>query len=81
MGLLYPATWFDLWHFAPQAVLTSEFPGAPYSFVLYAILLGLSYGYYSWVTGSIRWGTVSHIVQDSLGLAGGTFLAGMGLLL
>lgn len=81
LGLLYPAVWFGLWHLAPQAVLTSDFTGAPYSFVLYAILLGLSYGYYSWVTGSIRCGTVSHVVQDSLGLAGGTFLAGMGLLL
>ena len=80
-GLLYPSIWFGLWHLAPQSVLASEFPGAPYSFVLYAILLGLSYGYYSWVTGSIRWGMVSHIGQDSLGLAGGTFLGGTGLLL
>lgn len=81
LGLVYPSIWFGLWHLAPQAVLTSEFPGAPYSFVLHAVLLGLSYGYYSWQTGSIRWGTVSHVVHDSMGLAGGTVLAGAGLLL
>jgi hypothetical protein len=79
-GYLYPAVWFGLWHVAPQSVLTSDFPGAPYSFVLYATVLGLSYGYYTWQTGSIRWATVAHVVHDTLGLAGGTFLAAAVLL-
>jgi membrane protease YdiL (CAAX protease family) len=74
LGYYYPAIWFGLWHFAPQSAHTSAFPGAPYSFVLYALALGLSYGYYAYRTGSIRWCTVSHVVHDSLGLAGPTFL-------
>lgn len=79
-GVLYPGIWFGLWHFAPQAVRTDGFPGAPYSFVFYATVLGLSYGYYARETGSIRWATVSHVVHDSLGLAGGTFLTAAALL-
>lgn len=79
-GYVYPAVWFGLWHFAPQAVATVGFPGAPYTFVLYATVLGFSYGYYTGETGSIRWATVSHVLQDTMGLAGGTFLAGATLL-
>ena len=74
-GYVYPAVWFGLWHFAPQAVATNQFPGAPYSFVLYATALGFSYGYYAWTTNSIRWCTVSHAIHDSLGLSGITFVS------
>lgn len=75
LGYLYPAVWFALWHLAPQSVHEVGFPGAPYSFILYALALGLSYGYYAFRTGSIRWCTVSHAIHDSLGLAGFTFIA------
>lgn len=75
LGYLFPATLFGLWHLAPQSVHADPYPGAPYSFVLYALALGLSYGYYAFQTGSIRWCTVSHVVHDSLGMAGFTFVA------
>lgn len=74
-GYLFPAVAFGLWHLVPASVHAVPFPGAPYSFVLYALALGLSYGYYAFQTGSIRWCTVSHVVHDSLGLAGFTFVA------
>lgn len=74
LGYLFPAVLFGLWHLAPASIHEVPFPGAPYSFVLYALALGLSYGYYAFQTGSIRWCTVSHIVHDSLGMAGFTFI-------
>ena len=74
LGFLFPAILFGLWHLAPASIHEIPFPGAPYSFVLYALVLGLSYGYYAFHTGSIRWCTVSHIVHDSLGMAGATFI-------
>jgi membrane protease YdiL (CAAX protease family) len=75
LGHLFPGVLFGLWHLVPNSVHETPYPGAPYSFVLYALALGLSYGYYAFETGSIRWATVSHAVHDSLGVAGGTFLA------
>ena len=74
LGYVFPAVLFGLWHLAPNAVHETPFPGAPYSFVLYALALGLSYGYYAFETGSIRWCTVAHAVHDSLGLSGVTFV-------
>ena len=74
LGYLFPAVLFGLWHLAPASIHEVPFPGAPYSFVLYALVLGLSYGYYAFQTKSIRWCTVSHIVHDSLGMAGFTFI-------
>ena len=73
-GYLFPAVLFGLWHLAPASIHEVPYPGSPYSFVLYAIALGLSYGYYAFQTGSIRWATVSHVVHDSLGMAGFTFI-------
>jgi membrane protease YdiL (CAAX protease family) len=43
-------------------------PGGLYTFVGYAVLLGLAYAYYARKTGSIRWCTISHVFHDSLGL-------------
>lgn len=74
LGYLFPAILFGLWHLVPASVHEVPYPGAPYSFVLYALALGLSYGYYAFQTKSIRWCTVSHIIHDSLGMAGFTFV-------
>jgi membrane protease YdiL (CAAX protease family) len=43
-------------------------PGGIYSFLFYALVLGLAYEYVARRTGSIRWTTLSHVVHDSLGL-------------
>ena len=68
LNMVYPALMFGLWHLAPLSVRPSSMPGGAVSFVLYAIVLGLSYAYYTHQTGSIRWCTVSHIIHDTLGL-------------
>jgi uncharacterized protein len=68
MSVVYPSIMFGLWHISPQAVRSSSMPGGVFSFVFYAVLLGLAYAYVACKTGSIRWVTVSHVVHDALGL-------------
>jgi membrane protease YdiL (CAAX protease family) len=68
LNTIYPSVMFGLWHIAPQWVRTSTMPGGMASFVLYALVLGLSYAYYARKTGSIRWCAVSHCIHDALGL-------------
>lgn len=67
-GYIYPAIWFGLWHYAPQSVLTSSYPGGAHSLVLFAVILGLMWGWVAWKTGSIRWVTMAHIILDFSGL-------------
>ena len=68
LGYIYPAAGFAAWHIAPQSVSQNPSPGGALSFVLAALLLGLSWGYYAWKTKSIRWCTIAHAVNDSFGL-------------
>jgi uncharacterized protein len=68
MSVIYPSIMFGIWHISPQSVRSSSMPGGVYSFVFYAILLGLAYAYVARKTGSIRWCTLSHVIHDSLGL-------------
>jgi uncharacterized protein len=68
MNMIYPSIMFGIWHISPLSVRASSMPGGIYSFVGYAVLLGLAYAYYARKTGSIRWCTISHIIHDSLGL-------------
>lgn len=68
LNTVYPSVIFGLWHVAPQSVRTSTMPGGAASFVVYAVVLGLSYATYARKTGSIRWCTMSHCIHDALGL-------------
>jgi membrane protease YdiL (CAAX protease family) len=70
LGYLYPAVTFGLWHLAPLSVKAVSVPGGAASFVLVSVLLGLSWGYYAFETGKIRWCTTAHIINDTLGLSG-----------
>jgi uncharacterized protein len=70
MSEVYLSIMFGLWHISPQAVRSSSMPGEVFSFVYYAVLLGLAYAYVARKTGSIRWVTVSHGIHDALGLGG-----------
>ena len=67
-GYLYPALWFGLWHYAPQSVLASSYPGGTHSLVLFALVLGLMWGWVAWKTKSIRWTALAHIILDFSGL-------------
>lgn len=68
MNMIYPSLMFGIWHISPQSVKTSTMPGGIFSFIFYALLLGLAYAYCARKTGTIRWVTVSHVIHDSLGL-------------
>ena len=70
LNLLYPSLMFALWHIAPLSVVVNRMPGGVFSFLAYALLLGLSYGVAARRTGSIAWPTISHVLHDSLGLSG-----------
>ena len=75
LNTIYPSIMFGLWHICPLAVRPNSMPGGAVSFVLYAVVLGLSYAYYARKTGSIRWCTVSHCLHDTLGLGGLAYAA------
>jgi len=67
---LYPSVGFALWHLAPLAVRPSRHPGGNATFVVYALLLGLSYARVTRRTGSIGACALSHCIHDALGLGG-----------
>jgi membrane protease YdiL (CAAX protease family) len=70
LGYIYPSITFGLWHLAPLSIQSSNVPGGAFSFVLVSVLLGLSWGFYAQKTGSIRWSTTAHILNDTFGLGG-----------
>lgn len=71
---IYPLIEFGLWHLASQSVLTMNVPGEVYSFMFSSTLLGFSWGYYVHKTNNIRWCTAFHVINDTLDLAGFTWL-------
>ncbi len=75
LNMVYPSIMFGLWHISPQSVRASSMPGGVFSFVGYAVFLGLAYAYVARKTGSIRWCTLSHVIHDSLGLGALAYLA------
>jgi membrane protease YdiL (CAAX protease family) len=60
LGLIYPAIGFAFWHFSPQLIFPAE--GNIFVFVIFTLILGLSYGWTAYKTGSIRWTALSHSV-------------------
>ena len=80
LNLVYPSILFGLWHIAPQTVRASTMPGGVYSFVFYAVILGVSYALTVRRTGSIAWCTISHVLHDTLGLGALAYAAWLGWL-
>ncbi|MFW9888665.1 MAG: CPBP family intramembrane glutamic endopeptidase [Candidatus Thorarchaeota archaeon] len=70
-GFVLPSIGFGFWHLAPQIVFPSS---NPVLFSLFAISLGLPFGYVAFKTKSIRWLVLSHIILDFSGLAGFKFI-------
>jgi membrane protease YdiL (CAAX protease family) len=68
LGYLYPSVGFAVWHYAPQVVFPSRYPGGRTSFVLSAGLFGLLWGRVASHNGSIAWSTISHVLLDFSGL-------------
>jgi uncharacterized protein len=78
VNLAFAPLLFGIWHIAPQAARPSSMPGGVYSFVFYAVVLGISYAIATRRTKSIGWATVSHVVHDTLGLGGLAYVAWLG---
>jgi hypothetical protein len=68
LGYLYPTVGFAAWHYAPQVVFPSRYPGGRTSFVLSAGLFGLMWGRVASHNGTIAWSTISHVLLDFSGL-------------
>lgn len=68
LGVLYPSIGFALWHISPGLVFPAETGIGP--FVLSTFFLGISYGWISFRTGSIKWAAISHSLGGILALGG-----------
>jgi membrane protease YdiL (CAAX protease family) len=68
LGVVYPAIGFAFWHLSPQLVFPAE--GGVWPFVASTFFLGLSYGWISYRTGSIKWNALSHSIGGILDLGG-----------
>lgn len=75
LNTLYPSLMFAIWHLAPQAVVANPSPGGAASFVVYSLVLGLSYAIHARKSGSIRGATLSHCIHDIFGLGGFVYAA------
>jgi uncharacterized protein len=73
-GWLYPSVGFAIWHLAPQSIHGNPMPGGAATFLLGALVIGLSYGWVAWRTGSIRWTVASHVLMNFLGLGATLYL-------
>jgi membrane protease YdiL (CAAX protease family) len=70
----YPSFWFGYWHFSPQVVFPSQMPGGAFAFATMAIFLGLTFGWVTKKSGSIRYPVLAHVLVDFFGLAGLAFI-------
>ncbi len=68
LGVIYPSIGFAFWHISPQLVIPAETGIWP--FVLSTFFLGISYGWISFRTGSIKWNAISHSLGGILDLGG-----------
>lgn len=71
---LYPSLWFGYWHLSPQIIFPSNMFGGPIAFATLSVFMGLTFGWVSKKTGSIRYTTIAHILTDFMGLAGFAFM-------
>jgi membrane protease YdiL (CAAX protease family) len=68
LGVVYPSVGFALWHISPQLVVPAETGVWP--FVASTFFLGISYGWISYRTGSIKWNAISHTLGGILDIGG-----------
>jgi uncharacterized protein len=74
-GWIYPSIGFALWHIVPLSVHNNSMPGGMASYLAGALVIGLSYGWVAWRTGSIRWTVMSHVVMNFLGMGATIYFA------
>jgi membrane protease YdiL (CAAX protease family) len=67
LGVAFPSVGFALWHISPQLVYPA---GTMWPLVISAFFLGISYGWITYSTGSIRWNALAHSIGGILALGG-----------
>jgi hypothetical protein len=70
-----PAVGFAIWHFAPQTVFANTYPGGASSLVIFALLVGLSWGEVVRRTGRLRTVMGCHVLLDFSGLGARLYLS------
>ena len=68
LGVVYPSLGFALWHISPQLVFPAE--SGVWPFVVSTFFLGISYGWISYRTRSIKWNAISHSIGGILDVGG-----------
>jgi membrane protease YdiL (CAAX protease family) len=66
LGIVFPALGFACWHVSPQLVFPAKSGILP--FVVSTFFLGISYGWISYRTKSIKWNSISHCIGGILAL-------------
>jgi membrane protease YdiL (CAAX protease family) len=66
---------FGIWHFTPQLVFPNKAPGGQFSFVVFAIILGIFFSIVVFNTKSILMVSICHIAFDFSGLGGRLYLS------
>jgi membrane protease YdiL (CAAX protease family) len=74
LGWIWPALGFGAWHLAPQVIHPSSM-GSP-AYMTAATLLGLSWGWVAYRTGSLRWVGASHVLTDGSGIRNARYFIG-----
>lgn len=74
LGWIWPALGFGAWHVAPQVIHAS--PMGTFVYVAAATVLGLSWGFVAWRTGTLRWTSLSHVLTDGSGIRNSLFFIG-----
>jgi hypothetical protein len=67
LGVLFPSVGFALWHISPQLIFPA---GTMWPLVISAFFLGISYGWITYRTGSIKWNASAHGIGGILALGG-----------
>jgi membrane protease YdiL (CAAX protease family) len=67
-SVVFSSFGFAIWHYAPQAIVQNKHPGGAHSFVAFAFVLGLCYGYVALRQRSILLTTIAHACFDFAGL-------------
>ena len=67
LGVAFPSAGFALWHLSPQLVFPAK---TMWPLVISAFFLGISYGWITYRTGSIKWNALAHSIGGILALGG-----------
>lgn len=69
-GLVWPAVWFTVWHFALARVPGVAYSGGVAALVGGSGLIGAIWAFVAWSSGTIRWTLPAHVLLNFLAFTG-----------